>query len=179
MANDKTKRLAQLGVMLSAAIALSYLESLIPLPTPVPGIKLGLSNTVTMYCVFFMSPVSAFVIAALKSLFVLFTRGVTAGLLSAAGGALSIASMLLARRAQASEAMTSVVGAVAHNIGQLALAAAMLSSSFALWYAPVLVLSGIVMGLLTGAVMRLLLPALRRAGLVSIEKNKKGTGEQK
>ena len=177
MASDKTKRLALLGVMLSAAVALSYLEILVPLPTPVPGIKLGLSNTVTMYCVFFMGPASAFVIAALKSLFVLFTRGVTAGLLSAAGGALSIAAMLLARRCGASASMTSVTGAVAHNIGQLALASLMLGSDFALWYAPVLILSGMVMGLITGAVMRLLMPALRRAGLVGIEKNNKADEE--
>lgn len=166
MASDKTKRLAMLGVLLALAVALSYLESLIPLPTALPGIKLGLSNTVTMFCVFFLGGLPALVTAALKSLFVLLTRGVTAGILSAAGGAASVAAMLTARRARASIGVLSIAGAVAHNIGQLAAAALLLKSPLSLWYLPILILSGIVMGLLTGAVLRLLLPALERTGLV-------------
>lgn len=178
MASDRIKRLSLLGILLALALGLSYLESLIPLPTPLPGIKLGLSNTVTMFCLFFLGGAPAFVIAALKSAFALLTRGVTAGLLSAAGGALSVGAMLLLRRCRASIGMTSIAGAVAHNMGQLALASLMLKSDLALWYAPALILSGVVMGLVTGAVLRLLLPALRRTGLIDKNKESKA-GESK
>lgn len=154
-----------LAMLFALAITLSWLESLLSLPTPVPGVKLGLSNTVTMYCVFFLGPLPALALATLKGLFAAITRGMTAGIMSAIGGVVSVGAMLLAQRFKASIGMTSVCGAISHNMAQLMVCAIMLRSKFALWYLPVLVISGIIMGLVTGAAARLLLPALKKLGL--------------
>ncbi len=162
---NKARRIAYLGLLLAMAVALSALENALPGFTAVPGIRLGLSNIVTMYALFFMGAPAAFTLAGLKSGFVLLTRGVTAGMFSLAGGLLSVGVMLLANRLHASRAMTSVAGAVCHNLGQLAVAWGLLRSAYALYYLPVLVLSGIGMGLLTAVVLRLVLPALARLGL--------------
>ena len=85
--NCKVKRLALMGLLFALAMALSFLESLLPaLPMLPPGIRLGLSNIVTMYALFVLGPVSGYTIAVLKSLFVLLTRGAVAAALSASGG---------------------------------------------------------------------------------------------
>ena len=51
---NKTKRICFMGLMFAAAVTLSYLEGLVSVPGLPPGVKLGLSNIVTMYCVFFL-----------------------------------------------------------------------------------------------------------------------------
>ena len=85
--NCKVKRLALMGLLFALAMALSFLESLLPaLPMLPPGIRLGLSNIVTMYALFVLGPVSGYTIAVLKSLFVLLTRGAVAAAMSASGG---------------------------------------------------------------------------------------------
>ena len=77
--NCKVKRLALMGLLFALAMALSFLESLLPaLPMLPPGIRLGLSNIVTMYALFVLGPVSGYTIAVLKSLFVLLPRGAVA-----------------------------------------------------------------------------------------------------
>ncbi len=161
------QKTALMGLLLALAIALSWLEGLLPSFSSVPGVKLGLSNTVTMYCVCFAGWLPALCVALLKSCFVLLTRGAIAGLMSLAGGVVSLAVMLLANKLGASILLLSVFGAVFHNLAQLAFSALTLKSAFALYYAPVLVISGVIMGLLTASVLRLLLPALEKTGIVN------------
>ena len=88
--------MVRLALLFAAAMALSWLEGLLPAFVPVPGIKLGLSNVVTMYTLFFVGWPSAVVLAVLKGGFEMLTRGLTAGLLSAAGGLLSVLDRALA-----------------------------------------------------------------------------------
>ncbi|MEA4911389.1 MAG: Gx transporter family protein [Oscillospiraceae bacterium] len=162
MRNQKTRTVAFMGLLVALAITLSYIEALVPSFIPVPGVKLGLSNIATMYCLFFVGAPSALLLAVLKSAFVLLTRGVTAGALSLAGGLLSVGVMALATALHASKGLASVAGAVFHNLGQLAAAYLLLRTATVLYYAPVLILSGVVMGVLTASALRLLLPALQR-----------------
>lgn len=161
MRQQKTKKIAMTGLMLALAIALSYLESLIP-SVGIPGVKLGLSNTVTMYCLFFLGPVPAFTVALLKSGFVLLTRGAVSGLLSLAGGLCSVAVMLLVNKLGASYGMASVTGALTHNLAQLVVARFITGSVFSWYYLPVLVISGVVMGTVTALVLRLVMPVLEK-----------------
>ena len=71
-----------MGLLLALAMALNLAESMVPpLPVLPPGVKLGLSNLVTVYCLFYLGSGEAWGIAVLKSGFVFLTRGVTAGLL--------------------------------------------------------------------------------------------------
>ena len=119
--NCKVKRLALMGLLFALAMALSFLESLLPaLPMLPPGIRLGLSNIVTMYALFALGPVSGYTIAVLKSLFVLLTRGAVAAAMSASGGIASVTVMLLLSLLpgiRRQYLLLSVFGGAAHNVG--------------------------------------------------------------
>lgn len=159
-----TKQIAALGILFGVAIALSFLESLVPsVLVAAPGIKLGLSNVVTMYCLFYLGRGQAWIIAVLKSVFVLLFRGVTASLLSLSGGICSLLIMiaLMATSKKASYGLVSVVGAIFHNLGQLWIASVLLSS-VVFSYLPVLIVSGIIMGLITGKLLKIVLPVLHK-----------------
>lgn len=165
MPHGKAGRVALTGMLFALCIALSWLEALIsPLLGLMPGMKLGLSNVTVMYALLFLDPATSAALVALKALFALLTRGVTAGLLSFCGGALSLAVLwgLLRLPWTVTGYVFSVCGAVAHNLGQLCAAAFWLSAPLALGYAPVLLVSGIVVGAATAMVSRAVFPALRR-----------------
>lgn len=162
-----TRRLAFLAMMLAIIMALSALEHMLPpLPGLPPGVRMGLSNIVTMYALFFMGAKPAVSLAVLKSLFVLLLRGVTAGFLSACGGLLSILIILLLTRMfgdKISYLILSISGAIFHNIGQIAVASVLLGSGFVLYYLPVLIVSGVIMGSVTGVLLRVVMPLFHKA----------------
>jgi len=161
-AKNPSHRIAFSGLMLALAIVLSFFESSLPaLPMLPAGVKLGLSNIVTMYAVFFLGASHAFTIAVLKSLFVLLTRGVTGAFLSVLGGLMSVLVMLIVSKADGlSKHVVSICGAVAHNAGQLFGAVILMQNIAAFYYLPVLLLSGIIMGALTGCLLRFVAPYL-------------------
>ncbi len=159
-----TAQLTRLALLFALAIALSYLESLIPVIIPIaPGIKLGLSNIVTMFCLYSIDISSAVVIAVLKGGFAFLTRGTVAGLLSLSGGVCSVLILSLARKTSFSEGMRSVLGAVTHNMAQLFVEVFLLKNSAVLAFMPVLVLGGIICGSITAVLLRYLLPVIQRA----------------
>lgn len=161
---SSAKKVAFLGLMFAMSVTLSFLESLIPVSGLLPpGVKLGLSNIITMYTLFFLSAKYAYSIAVLKSLFVLITRGVTAGFLSALGGLLSVTVMLIVMLVfkKSTYLTTSIIGAVAHNIGQL-IGSLILLGPAVLYYSPILLVSGVVMGVVTGLVLKVVMPALEK-----------------
>lgn len=161
-----TRGLAVMGVMLAMITALSALEhTLPPIAFLPPGVRLGLSNIVTMYALFFMGGRRAALLTVLKSLFVLLMRGVTSGFLSLCGGLLSIiVIMLLAAisRGRLSYMILSVAGAIFHNLGQVLAASLLLKTNLVLLYIPVLTLFGIFMGSVTGALLRIVMPLFER-----------------
>lgn len=156
-------KVAFTGLMLALALVLSFFESMLPaLPFLPVGVKLGLSNIVTMYCLFFLGAKTAFAVAVLKALFVLLTRGPVGAALSLSGGLCSVGLMLLFRRLPGlGDRLVSIIGAISHNIGQLLLAAFILKSAYTFYYLPVMILSGAVMGLITGILLRLVMPYLK------------------
>jgi len=162
---SRIKKTVFLSLMLAVIIVLSALEnSMPPLPFLPPGVRLGLSNVVIMYCVFFAGNPQAFMLVILKSFFVFITRGPFAGLLSLSGGLMSVCAivlLILIFKDNISIAAISVAGACFHNFGQYAAAAFILSSPYLVYYLPVLIVSGVVMGLVTGAVLKIVLPVIR------------------
>jgi heptaprenyl diphosphate synthase len=99
MKENPARRAAFTGMLLALAAALSFLEGLLPVTAMLPpGVRLGLSNIVTMYALFFLGKKEALAVAAGKSLFVLLTRAPVAALLSFCGGVLSILVMLAVLR---------------------------------------------------------------------------------
>ena len=167
--NQKVKRLALMGLLFALAMALSFLESLLPaLPMLPPGIRLGLSNIITMYALFVLGPVSGYTIAVLTSLFVLLTHGAVAAAMRAAGGLAAVAGMLLLPRrpgVKKQYLLLSIFGGAAHNLGQLVAARFIINNLYVWYYLPVLLVAGIVMGAITGMALRVILPYLNRLNL--------------
>ena len=160
----KTRSLVLTGMIFALALILSIVESVLP-PLPLPGVKFGLSNIAVMYALFFLSKGQAYSIAVLKSLFVVITRGLLAGILSLTGGILSLTIMLLLMvlfRDRISYMVTSISGAIAHNIGQF-IAVSFIYTGMHLWaYLPALLISGVGAGIITAVLLRFVIPAFER-----------------
>ena len=108
---------------------------------------------------------TALLLVVLKALFAFLTRGATAGFLSLCGGALSLAVMLVLLQLPVSGYIFCAGSALAHNLGQLAGAAVLLSSAMALGYAPVLLAAGLIVGGISCTLSRALFAALpKQAG---------------
>lgn len=172
---NKTHSIALSGLLFALAMALSFIEGTLVIPGLLPGMKLGLANIVVMYALFFMGPKQALVLDVLKAFFVFLVSGWTAGFLSLCGGLLSLLVMWLLYYhcpLRPTWFILSVCGALAHNIGQLLGASVILSTAVSLYYAPVMLVLGLVMGMLTSVTLRAMLPALGRLGY-NIQENRK------
>ncbi len=160
----KTQKTALLGILSAQALALSFLENLLPaLPFLPPGVKLGLSNIVTMFCAGTMGFFEALAVTVIKSLFALVTRGTTAFFMSLGGGFLSTVAMCLMIRFVKSKSGyigVAVVSSVCHNLGQLTVSIFITKTIAMLSYFPVLLLSGVVMGIITGLILKVIMPLL-------------------
>ena len=164
---DLTRKIALTGIMCALALAFSYLETLIPAYPGFPsGAKPGLSNIVTMFMAGSSGTPYAFFITIIKGLFAGVTRGFTAMMMSLSGGILSTAAACLLFRFAKNKLGyigISIVCAVCHNIGQLA-AACIISgtASLVVGYGPLLLIFAVVTGLLTGAILKAVMPTLAK-----------------
>lgn len=167
--SPKTRVVAFNGLLGALALVLSALEGMLP-PIPVlpPGAKLGLSNLVTMYAAGTVGLGPALCIAVLKGLFAGVTRGFMAMLMSLAGGMVSTLVMWLLLQIQGKPfgmIGLGVAGALSHNGAQLGVAALLTTPAIA-WYIPWMLFFGVCSGILTGLVLRAVMPLLdkRRPG---------------
>lgn len=153
---DKTRRLARGALLTALALGLSYMERFIPLQLliPLPGVKLGLANLVTLFALCFLGGPTALQILCVRCLLgSLFGGGLTAFFFSITGGLLALAVMALARRLPLLSVYgVSVCGAAAHQVGQVLVAAALLRSGYVVAYLPFLLLVALATGFLTGAI---------------------------
>jgi Predicted membrane protein len=160
--DNATKLLAHTALLLAISLALTSLEHMLPpLPFAPPGVRLGLSNIVTMYALFFMGRGRAVILAVLKSLFVFLMRGVTVGILSLAGGLTSLGIMIalaLIFRKEISYLLLSIAGAITHNFAQIAAGSLIMETNLLSIYWPVLLISGIILGSVTGTILRVIMP---------------------
>ncbi|MBQ8994685.1 MAG: Gx transporter family protein [Oscillospiraceae bacterium] len=158
------QEITRIALLFALAIALSYLETTIPAVIPIaPGIKLGLSNIVTMFCLYSVNPGAAFLVAALKGGFAFLTRGFVAGVLSLSGGIFSVLILWLCSRTKMSLGMRSVCGAVSHNLAQLVVEFFMIRNRAVLAFTPALILGGIVCGSITAVLLKYLLPVIQKS----------------
>ncbi len=166
---SKTNELTLTAILFAVALILSLVEMMLPpMPMMVPGMKLGLSNIVVMYALFFVGRSSALSIILLKSAFVLLMRGAFAGFLSFCGGVISMLIMVILIsifKDKVSYLLLSIFGAIFHNMGQL-LAISFMITNLYLWvYLPVLILAGIIAGFATATLLKVVLPTLQKLGL--------------
>ena len=159
---DEARSWARVGVLAALALVLSYVETFIPLPVPVPGIKLGLANIVVLMALEIIDVKSAAVIALVKVLAAGFLFGNPVMMLYSAGGtAFAFASMVaLSRMRVLSVVLVAIVGAILHNIGQLAVASIMLGTPLVWASAPILVIAACVTGAISGVATRSVLACL-------------------
>lgn len=161
------KKIAFLGLMLALVIVLVWMERMLPpLPLLPPNMKLGLSNIVIMFSLFFVGKREGFLLVFLKALFNMLLRGPIGAMLSLSGGLLSVITIVLIAwlfKEKASYIMLGIVGAIAHNAGQLLIFCAIMQNfRLFVFYAPVLLVAGMILGILSGTLLKIALPTLQR-----------------
>ena len=156
-------KVARYGLLTGVMLVLGYVESLLP-AAGIPGIKLGLSNTVLLYALCLMGPGNALLLGVMKVLLSGFLFGSPAAMLySAAGAALSLCAMILLSRLKGiSPIGISVAGAAAHNVGQCAAAMLFVQFRAVLAYLPVLLISAVLTGIITGVAAKYLMRYIKK-----------------
>lgn len=159
------RRLTVCSLLTAVALTIFVLEAQIPLPLPVPGLKLGLSNVVTVFALAVLGWKEALAIVLLRIVLGNLLIGQSLAMLySLAGGLLSFLCMALILRVLKKHQLwiCGVFGGIAHNIGQMAVAAAVTATP-ALWmYLAVLIPCGILTGAFIGLCAQLLRKMLFR-----------------
>lgn len=156
----KVRKLTLMAMLTAVSMIMFLVEAQIPVPIPVPGVKLGVSNVITLFALWTIGPWEAGAILLLR----VFLGNLVAGsfsamLFSLAGGGLCWVIMSLTRRFFRLNQVwiLSVLGALGHNAGQLLMAIFISGTPTIAVYAPVLVLSGVVTGFFTGKCAQLVL----------------------
>ena len=147
------RKLTTLALLTAAALVMFVIELQIPAPIPVPGVKLGLSNIVTLavLCLFGWKEALAVLLVRI-GLGAIVTGQVGALPYALAGGLLSFGVMLLLKKVIRDRQLwvLSVIGGFFHNLGQLGMAILITNTPGLVAYLPVLLLSGMAAGLFTG-----------------------------
>lgn len=158
-----TRKIALCGIFLGLAVMLTSVESAVFGSLP-GGIRIGLANIAVMLAVRFIDVPSAFAVTVLKSVFVLVTRGVTAGTLSLSGGIPAfLLSAVLLKRTRASYLIISVLSAVVHIVGQVAALCFIADSTAVFGCLPFSGTAAVISGTVTGIVLRTVMPAAEKA----------------
>lgn len=145
-------KVAYMGVFLALALLLSYVESLIPFYFGIPGVKLGLTNLIVVIMLYCVGAKEAFAISMLRIVLAGFMFGNAFSILySLAGGILSFAIMYLVKKTNKFHMLSvSICGGIAHNIGQLVIAVFIVNTYYILYYAPILLIAGVLTGFVIG-----------------------------
>jgi heptaprenyl diphosphate synthase len=156
----KAHKMAELALLTALALIIFVVELQLPDLIPIPGVKLGLANIITVYAVYrYKAGEVVLIVTARIILAALFASRIMALLYSAAGAAMCLAGMLLIKKIIPYKYiwLSSVVGAVLHNTGQTIAAIAVLRSLAVIPYYPVLIISGCIAGSFTGICAQLLI----------------------
>ncbi len=149
-----SKKLALSALLIALALGLSYTERFLPLQLviPLPGIKLGLANIVTLVALYLLGVKTTLPIVVLRCIMgAVFGGGISGLLFSLTGGLLALVTMYLSRKLPfLSLYGVSILGAAAHNIGQICAAMLLMQTPGILGYLPYLLITAVFTGLATG-----------------------------
>lgn len=159
---SQAKKTAFTAVMAALAMIFSYIEVLIPFSPSIPGIKLGIANLVVIVTLYYLGTKYALLINLIRIIISgLLFSGLFGALYSLAGALMSLCIMVLLKRTGIfSISGVSMAGGVAHNLGQLLVAAFLVSNMSVFVYFPVLIISGVVSGVIIGILAYLILQKL-------------------
>ena len=149
----RLRKLTTLGLLTAIALTIFLVEAQIPAIVPLPGVKLGLSNIVTVFTVFALCPKDGILVLISR----IFLGAVFAGnfstiFYSAAGGICAIAVTILLKKILRQNQLwvAGCLGAIAHSVGQMAMAMLLLGTPSLIVYLPVMIIISIITGLFTG-----------------------------
>lgn len=166
---NRNKRDAVIIILICNAILISLLELIIPIPIPIPGVKLGLANIITIIAIAFLDFKDVLTIVVLRCLVVaVLSKGITVLPFSLTGGLLSAMAMWLIYKRMSrffSIKGISVIGAIVHNTAQLTVASLILGETVIFYYIPVLLVSAVVTGLITGSISELTVREIEKRGI--------------
>ena len=144
------KRMTLLAMYTTIALTIFVVESAIPPLAPIPGIKLGLANVITLWLLIYATWRDALTALLMR----IFIASMVTGQLvySLCGGLLCFLAMALLYRLLGRRyiVFVSIIGALFHNVGQIGIAMVLLDSLSAAAYLPVLLISGVITGTFTG-----------------------------
>lgn len=159
----KARRLAELAVLTAVSLIIFIIELQIPNPFPIPGIKLGLANIITVYAVYrYKAYETAMIVTVRLLLGAVFSGNVAALIYSVSGSVLCLIGMLILRKVINGKYLwlSSVFGALLHNTGQIIAAIDVTGTFQLIMYYPFLIVSGCLAGAFTGLCAQIVLNRL-------------------
>ncbi len=162
---NKTKKVALLGVLTSVALILSYIEAILPpIWSAVPGIKMGFPNIVIIFILYRFGVKEAAVVSFIRIFIVALLFGNVMTLAySCAGAFLSVVIMAIFKKINTFSIVgTSIVGGVAHNLGQILVAIFLFDTVQIGYYMAVLAVTGTIAGVFVGIAGAFLLKRLEK-----------------
>ena len=161
----KLKQITANALLTAIALTIFMIEAQIPTLVPIPGVKLGLANIVTVFALFAFSPKDALLILVVRVfLGSVFSGQISTILYSMGGGLTCFAGLLLMKRILSDKQLwiASVIGAILHNIGQTIVAIIITGTPGMVVYLPILMVSGIIAGTFTGFCAQFLFHKLKK-----------------
>ena len=160
----KTKRMVYDALFSGIALTIFMVEAQLPPPVPIPGVKLGLANIVTLFAVYALQPADAAAILLVRILLGGILSGRLISLLySFVGGVFCLGTMLLLKKLLRKQIwLCSIGGAMAHNVGQILVAVILTRTLYVAVYLPVLIAAGSIAGLFTGLCVQMAMRLLKR-----------------
>ncbi len=158
-----SKKISICAMLAVIALIFGYIESLFPIPLPIPGLKLGLGNIVVLICIYILNSKYAFFVMLIKVILsVLLFASPSMLIYSLLGGVLSYLVMIIMKKCSFNVITVSIGGGIFHNLGQLAAAFFVLDSINLIYYAPFLILCGAITGAIIGMVSRLIIKRIHK-----------------
>lgn len=160
----KTKKLTFMALLLAVALTIFVVEARIPPIVPIAGVKLGLANIVTLAALVWLGRGEAFTVLILRIILGSVFAGQAVSLMySLGGGVLCFLTMAVAIRLLGRQKLwvVSVFGALSHNVGQILVAMALTAAVGVIAYLPVLMISGVITGAVTGLAAQLVIERIK------------------
>lgn len=170
------KKMTELALLATIALTIFIIEAGIPNPIPIPGVKLGLANIVTVYAIYHYRPSEVFLLVIMRIILgAIFGGNIMALLYSLAGGMLCLVGMLLLCQVISVSHLwiCSILGAVFHNTGQLLMAILITGTIGVVAYFPLLLVSGCSAGMFTGLCAQFLIKHHNKLRKSSIDTGKR------
>ncbi len=165
-----TRKLVLISVLVAQGMVLGYIEKMLPIPFIVPGAKLGLANIITLTAIYFLSFKESSAVVLLRVLLTAATFGsLSSFLYSLSGGVLSLiamATVLKVFKDELSLISVSIIGSIAHNMGQLLVAAIIIHNVLIFTYLPFLLIIAVPTGIFVGLVSKALIQYLKRTNFI-------------